>query len=234
VKEVDISIIVPVYRTAEFIPSIIQLLHEDCNKLGIEYELIFINDNSPDESRTVLEKLSESFEPVRFIELGENVGQHKAILSGLRVAKGHRMIVMDGDLQDDPAHLSTLIQSNRAGATFVKRLGQYESIGRLLFSFMVKGVIQSITGLHRKAGTYFIVDRETVERIIQVSCPSPFITILVAFSAPEITYVSAKRHRRMSGQSAYSMRKLAASTWNAFSCLIFCITHRSKLIKYPK
>ena len=107
-----LSIIIPVYNSQD---SLIELFEKVKKKLNINYELIFINDESKDESWSVIQNISSKNEKVTGINLLKNVGQDNAIMAGLSFAKGEYIIIMDDDLQHDPSYIINLYQKCEEG-----------------------------------------------------------------------------------------------------------------------
>ncbi len=105
----SISVVIPVYNSAECLPSLAERLARVLSELGRSWEVIFVNDCSPDGSWRVIEKIVEERSGFRALLLARNLGQAKATLSGIRVATGDVVVTMDDDLQHDPESLPRLL-----------------------------------------------------------------------------------------------------------------------------
>jgi len=97
-----ISIVTSLYRSEPYVNEFYKRAKAVVEKLGVEYEIIFVNDASPDNSLGLAVLLSERDNKVSVIDLSRNFGQHKAIMTGLRYATGDLMFILDSDLEEDP------------------------------------------------------------------------------------------------------------------------------------
>ena len=101
-----ISIVIPVYNSAKSIDSLSSQIHHQLN--DISYEIIFINDNSNDDSWEKLKELSSSNKNTIALNLAKNFGQDCAIMAGLHHMTGDMVVIMDDDLQHDPSDILNL------------------------------------------------------------------------------------------------------------------------------
>lgn len=217
-----ISIVLPVYNNETNIKDVcLSLLDTFSNH---DLELICVSDASPDHSIKVLKELSLS-KDFKIIELKKNVGQQKATLLGLQKATGQYVGVMDADGQDDPVYFMEMIEKLRKGninAVFVKRVGQYQSLNRMVTSRVIKLVVQILTGLHRKAGSYYLMNQVTLQRVLKASerISTPYLSIIVGVVAKKIGYIYGERNKSIS--TSYSSMKRLKAAYGALSCSIKC------------
>ena len=104
----EISVIIPVYNSSLSLKSLIDELFIELKNNFKSYELILIDDKSLDDSWKIITKLCETHTWIKGIALRKNVGQHNAILAGLRYASGQIIITMDDDGQNDPKYVKDL------------------------------------------------------------------------------------------------------------------------------
>lgn len=132
-----ISIVTTLYRSAPFLSEFYSRIMYSAQNLGLPYELIMVNDGSPDHSLDVALSIQQQDPNVKVIDLSRNFGHHKAILTGLSVARGDLVFLIDCDLEEDPELLERFyslweeqkesidvfygMQENRSG-TFYKRI----------------------------------------------------------------------------------------------------------------
>lgn len=137
-----ISIVIPVYKSAATLSELHDRLTALSRNVGLECEVVYVNDASPDNSAEILKKLPPTI-PFHIVDLGKNAGQSSALLAGIAFAQGSLIATMDADLQDEPENLPALIQSLVPGidVVFAKRQGRYESGGRLFTSMLFKGLV---------------------------------------------------------------------------------------------
>src|SRR5262252_6037517 len=114
-EQLALSIVIPVYRSADCLEALNAAISEALVPLGVRYEVVLVNDCSPDESWTVIEELCRRHANVVGVDLRRNFGQDNAILTGVRLARGQYIAVMDDDLQHDPRDIPSLISGLEAG-----------------------------------------------------------------------------------------------------------------------
>lgn len=220
--ELEISVVIPIYRNAKQIDELVSRLEQTLNQF--RYEVIFVNDCSPDRSLELLQSHSRQKEQFHLKNLDKNVGQQRATLEGLKLAKGNRVVVLDGDLQDAPELIPDLYQLLSQGrmAAFVKRKGMYQSGGRMFTSILIKRVIQLLSGLHYKAGSYYMFDRSILKRILNVAsrCSYPYMSIIVAHFGKKMSYIDAQRGKSIGG--SYSFIKRIKAAMMAVYCSLYC------------
>src|ERR1035437_4577690 len=110
-----LSAITACYRDAPAVPIMHERLTAVFNKIGVDYEILFVNDSSPDNAREVLAALAARDPRVVVINHSRNFGSQSAFTSGMRIATGDAVILLDGDLQDPPELIEALAEKWRAG-----------------------------------------------------------------------------------------------------------------------
>jgi len=108
--QTKISAIIACYRDEQAIPIMYQRLVNVFFKIGVSYEIIFVNDCSPDNSETVLKNLAEKDNHVVVITHTRNFGSQNAFTSGMKIATGDAVVLLDGDLQDPPEIIEEFYQ----------------------------------------------------------------------------------------------------------------------------
>jgi len=219
----EVSVVIPVYKNEQTLEVLVARVSEALEGEGYSFEMIFVNDASPDGSRAVLESLEKERETVRVHHHERNLGQNRALMNGLALVKGRRVVVMDADLQDIPEYIPALLKKaegpNRA--VFLRRHGMYQSKARMLTSRLYKLPIQWLTGLHYRAGSFFVVDRAVVKRLSEIPVQEPVVTVMVASLASELVYVPGDRAHN-DGQSGYSFFKRIAYARKGVACALAC------------
>lgn len=134
----ELSIVTTLYFSSPYIIEFYQRISKEAKKLTENYEIIFVNDGSPDDSLDIAVKLYEKDEKVKVIDLSRNFGHHKAIMTGLSYAKGKLVFLIDSDLEEEPELLSLFyehyqtsdidvvygVQKSRKGNIFEKITGE--------------------------------------------------------------------------------------------------------------
>jgi len=123
-KKIHISIVVPVYGCGKSLVQLYGRLDKTLSSLTNDFEIIMVNDASPDDAWKTIKSLSEKDKRVKGINLSRNFGQHSAITAGLDYAQGDWVVVMDCDLQDQPEEILKLYNKAQEGydVVFGKRV----------------------------------------------------------------------------------------------------------------
>jgi glycosyltransferase involved in cell wall biosynthesis len=209
----DLTVVVPVFRNATRLAELFARLDQAISSHS--YELLFVDDASPDHARTVIRSLADDDPRVCGIVLAENVGQNRAVLAGLAAARGATVAVMDGDLQDPPEAVPALLaalEQSGADAVFAARRGRYETPVRLATGRLLKRTLWVLTRgkVPRDAGLFFVVRRPVADRMVAAAGSDPYVLVLVAHAARSITTVPVERNP--GGASSYTgpMRRRVA------------------------
>jgi glycosyltransferase involved in cell wall biosynthesis len=213
-----LTILIPVYRSAESLPELIASLHHTLPTLASAYEILLINDGSPDHSWTVVQQLAREFPHVRGISLMRNYGQHNALLCGIRSAQYDVIVTMDDDLQHDPAQIAVLLAKLDEGYDVVYGTPQNEQHGlwRDLASQVTKLALQSSMGVDIATKvSAFRVFRTVLRAAFQdYSSPSVTIDVLLTWATTRFAAVSVPHRERKYGTSNYTFRKLVRHALN--------------------
>lgn len=219
-----LSVVIPVYRNAPTIRPLHDRLRTALDPLGFSYEMIFVNDAGPDDSISVLCELAVRDPRLLAVSLARNVGQHAAVLVGLSRCRGRWIVIMDGDLQDPPEAIPSLLDraSEGADAVFAARRGKYESPIRLATSRAFKGLMGLFTGLPSDVGMFVLLERGLAERLLALRTVHPFVVAMIGCCGAKVATVPVQRSRRSHGKSAYtSMTRLKAG-FTGILCAIEC------------
>src|SRR2546421_13085178 len=106
---IDLSVVIPVYNEEASLPPLGSELREVLDRLGLTFEVVFVDDGSRDRSVELIRAFRETDQRVRLIRLKTNGGETAATDAGLKTARGRRVVVMDADLQNDPADIPMLL-----------------------------------------------------------------------------------------------------------------------------
>jgi glycosyltransferase involved in cell wall biosynthesis len=237
---IDVSVVVPVYRNAETLQELYHRVHNALDDTGLSYELILVNDACAAGSARVVDDLARTYSAVRAAHLSKNGGQHRALLAGLRIARGRWAVFMDGDLQDPPEAIPSLIDEGERGnpIVFAGRRGNYESTSRMISGRLYRVVLHLASGLPRDAGAFVAVDREAIDRILSLRGPSPFIPTMIWCTGLPLKSIPVERSVRPRGKSAYSSARRARAATHAFGWIIWkharAIFHRDAPASTPQ
>lgn len=202
----DLSVVVPVYQNAETVTPLAERLERVLVAEGLSYEIIFVDDACPAGSLHVLGGLARRDPRVAVVSLERNEGQHRAVLAGLKRARGRAVATMDADLQDPPEALPAMLRQLGEGyaAVFAGRRGRYESRARLLTSRLFKTLLHRLSGVPADAGMFVVMTRPMVASLLACRERRPFVVALIGASGLPVSSIPVERFPRPGGASTYS------------------------------
>jgi glycosyltransferase involved in cell wall biosynthesis len=208
----DLSVVLPVYRCAECIRPLHGRLTETLQGLGLSYELIFVDDRSPDGAWQVLRDLNLVDPRVRAFRLSRNFGQQAAITAGIGASRGTWTVVMDCDLQDPPEVIADLYAKAQEGFDIVlgRRREKKHPFFRLVAARLYFKFLRLFLGVHISGeyGSFSIIAAKVREAFLRVpDRDRHYLPILLwlGFNRASVDYEHAERH---AGGSSYSLRSL--------------------------
>ncbi|MDP3417318.1 glycosyltransferase family 2 protein [Falsiroseomonas sp.] len=209
---VGLSIVVPVYRGAGTVGALVQALSALRPAGGLE--IILVNDGSPDNSGEVCRALAaEATVPLVYVEHARNFGEHNAVMSGLRQARGSFVITMDDDLQNPPEEVIRLYDHARLGGWDVvyTRYAKKEHEGwRNLGSRFANGVADML--LDKPKGLYLssfrCMSAMAVREVAKYSGPYPYVDGLLMQVTQRLDSIEVKHLPRAEGRSNYTLKRL--------------------------
>lgn len=205
-KEVDLSVVIPVYNEAESIPDLYREIIESCKNLRKSYEIIFIDDGSWDESFIILKKIQAKDPKVRIIKLRKNFGQTASLSAGFDYAGGNIIITLDADLQNDPNDFGLLIEKIEKGYDIVcgwrvKRKDKF--LTRRLPSAVANWLISLITRvkLHDYGCSLKAFRKEVIKNIKLYGKLHRFIPAIASDMGFSFSEVKVNHRPRLHGKS---------------------------------
>ena len=206
-----LSPIIACYRDAEAVPHMYRRLVETFEEIGCDYEIIFVNDGSPDDAREVLAGIAAADPNVVVINHARNFGSQSAFTSGMAVATGDACILLDGDLQDPPEIIAQFVARWREGFDVVYG----ERVGREappLMRVFYKGFYRlfrraAYVNVPLDAGDFSLLDRRVVDALNAMPEKQRFVRGLRAWVGFKQTGVPYVRPERMFGVTTNSFRK---------------------------
>jgi polyisoprenyl-phosphate glycosyltransferase len=230
---VELSVVVPVYGCRECLVQLHQRLSRVVGAMTPSYELVFVDDRSPDGSWTVLEDLSRSDSHVRAIRLSRNFGQHAAITAGLSESAGRWTVVMDCDLQDPPESIPALYARAREGFDLVlaRRKQRSHSALRLVLAAVYFKLLNTFMGtnIDGEFGTFSILSRKVVDAYLSLGERDRHYLFVLHWLGFEQGTIEFEHGARATGQSSYTMARLVR---HALSGVFFQTTNLLLYIVY--
>jgi glycosyltransferase involved in cell wall biosynthesis len=203
-----LSAIVACYRDEPAIPVMHRRLTETFNRLQVDYEIIFVNDASPDDARRVLAELAAEDGHVVVINHSRNFGSQNAFTSGMRIASGDAVILLDGDLQDPPEIIDAFFEKWLEGYDVAYGVRVKREATRLLQvaykAFYRVFRASSYIPVPLDAGDFSLIDRRVVDALNALPENNRFLRGLRAWVGFRQIGVSYMRPERMFGRSTNS------------------------------
>ncbi len=213
----ELSVVIPVYRSETILPALVDKLGQALPALfGGAFEVILVNDCSPDRSQEVLSELSAHRPWLKVINLRKNAGQHNSILAGLRLASGKKIVTMDDDLQhcpdDIPQLLAALGEDHDVcyAAFHSKRHALWKRAGSAFNDLMATMLLGKPKGLYLSPFKAMVAGVR--DEVVKFTGPHVYLDGLILSTTNRITSITIDHHARADGQSGYSLRK-SISLW---------------------
>jgi dolichol-phosphate mannosyltransferase len=206
-----ISAVVACYRDAPAVPIMYERLTAVFQKIGVDYEILFVNDCSPDNAREVLAGLAEQDRRVIVINHTRSFGSQSAFTSGMRIASGQAAILLDGDLQDPPELIESFVQKWREGYDVVYGV-RAKRHATLFLQLAYKAFYRvfraaSYVPMPLDAGDFSLLDRRVIDALNSLPENNRFIRGLRTWVGFRQTGVSYVRPERMFGRTTNSFMK---------------------------
>jgi len=205
-----LSVIFSFRNEEEVLPELIGRLHKTLDPLDIEYELIFVNDDSTDGSLELLKKHRDKDGKIKIINMSRRFGVSQCIMAGLSQCKGDVCVYMDADLQDPPELIPLLIEKWEAGADVVhtiriKRKGENPiKMWLTRLAYKIINLIATIDILEN-AGDFKLLSRKVINELVRLEEYDPFLRGLVQWIGFKQAEVFYERDSRFAGQTHFSL-----------------------------
>jgi glycosyltransferase involved in cell wall biosynthesis len=214
----DISAIVPVYRSAPILPELHRRLAAALSSIADRYEIILVEDAGGDESWSVIEQLAEGDRHVRGIRMSRNYGQHNALLCGIRAARYGVIVTLDDDLQNPPEEIETLVTRLGEDVDVVYGTPEHEQHGffRNQGSRITKLALQSAMSAEtaRNVSAFRAFRGPLREAFAAYRGPYVSIDVLLTWGTTRFSHVRVRHEPRLAGQSNYTFRTLVTHALN--------------------
>ena len=219
----DVSVVVPVFEEAESLP----ILHEEIGQalapLGREYEIIFVDDGSRDDSWAVIRDLAARDTHVRGIRFRRNFGKAAALTAGFRAARGRYVITLDADLQDDPAEIPRFLEMLEAGWDVVSgwKYPRRDPWTKRWPSKLFNWATRTVTGVHlHDFNCGFKGYRQQVVREVRIyGMLYRYIAVLAHWRGFRVTEIKVHHRPRRFGRSKFGVSRFAVGFFDLITVL---------------
>lgn len=207
-----ISAVSPVYGCSACIGELLERLKTALEKISPQYEIILVNDASPDDAWKTIQDLCRSDSRVTGINLSRNFGQHNAITAGLDQCTGEWVVVLDCDLQDRPEEIPNLYNKAMEGydVVFAQRLHRRDNFFKRSASKMFHGTLSYLTGteIDSSIANFGIFRRNVIESVCSMREQLRWFPTFVNWVGFKKTKIPVEHAKREKGKSSYSLKRL--------------------------
>ncbi len=217
-----ITVIIPIYNEEENLVALYTRLDEMARRSANEFEFVFVDDGSSDESYTLLRELSQKDNRLKALRFSRNFGSHAACLAGLIYSRGDACSFIAGDLQDPPELIHQLIGEWRGGYEVVIGIREWKKDSGRYFQRLYYKLVRrfALPNMPESGTDVFLIDRKVVDAVISMGEKNTSIFGLILWSGFKQSVVYYKKERRQKGISKWSLGrkiKLFIDTFVSFS-----------------
>ncbi|WP_291861829.1 glycosyltransferase family 2 protein [Marinilabilia sp.] len=223
-KKPYISIVVPLYRCGATVTQLTRRLTESLTPLKTDFEIILVNDASPENDWEIVEKEGSFNQHIKGINLSRNFGQHYAIHAGLNYSSGEWVVVMDGDLQDRPEEIPGFLEKAKEGFDIVlgRRVERQDNFFKKKMSKWFYKTLAYLTETEQNAevANFGIYHRKVVDAILSMKDKTRYFPAMVKWVGFKRTEIPVNHVAREEGKSGYNFKallNLALNTILSFS-----------------
>lgn len=208
---IDYSVVIPVYNTVDTLPKIYARLKNVFEKEGKTWELVFVNDHSPNpKSWAKIKELSELHPEIVGIHLTRNFGQQAATLCGFEHVKGRFVLTMDDDGQHRPEDIPALISKQEHDIVIGSFEEKQHGLSKKFFSWL-KSYFDTLVlkkPKHIRLSPFRLIQRPIVDAMLTIQSSHPFIPAMMLYVTRDIVSVPATHDKRLEGKTGYSFRMM--------------------------
>lgn len=217
-----VSFVIPCYRSALTIGKVVKEIQDTMKGLAkYSYEIILVNDCSPDDTFEVISALCNENENICGVDLAKNFGQHGALMAGFHQVTGDILVCLDDDGQTPADEVGKLLEEIENGQDVVYASYDHKkhSLFRNFGSWMNEKMAQFLLGKPKKlfVSSYFAARRFIVDEMLRYENAYPYVIGLVLRTTKRITNVPVKHREREIGTSGYTLGKLLGLWFNGFT-----------------
>ena len=217
-----VSFVIPCYRSEKTLEHVVAEIRDKMKSLvEYSYEIILVNDCSPDGTLAVIRRLCEADNRIKGISFARNFGQHSALMAGLRQSTGDYVVCLDDDGQTPANEVDKLLSKLDEGFDAVyaqykhKHHSSFRNLGSKVNELMTRMMLDKPKELY--VSSYFAVRRFVVEDMVRYENSYPYVIGLVLRATKNITNVTVQHREREEGSSGYTLKKLLSLWFNGFT-----------------
>ncbi|GBU26640.1 glycosyltransferase [Treponema sp. R8-4-B8] len=206
-----ISIVSPVYKAEKIVTELVRQLHENLTTITDNYEIVLVNDASPDNSWEAIIAECSKDNRVKGINLSRNFGQHYAITAGLHYAKGEWVVVMDCDLQDRPDEIPNLYRKAQEGwdIVYARRANRQDRFIKRMTSNIFNAFFTYLSGIKTdNVANFGIYHKKVIDEYNKMKEYARSFGTLIRYLGFKSCIIDVKHSSRFEGKSSYTLAKL--------------------------
>jgi len=214
-RRFQISVVIPVYRSESLLSDTVRELITTLE--GSSFEIVLVDDGSPDHSWETIKRLCESDSRVKGLRLYKNHGQHRAVVAGMSHASGEWIVTMDDDGQNPPTEIKTLLDAADGHDVVFGRFRSKRSHGlRRLGTRAIRRINVKVFGMPEDfhVSNFRLIHRDVAERILSDRTAFPYVTGQALLHSANATWAWVDHRTRLSGSSNYTASRIAALLLN--------------------
>ena len=221
-NEMKLSFIIPCYGSEKTVSAVVKEIVFEMDRNGVgDYEVICVNDGSPDGVWGVLMDLCDAYAPVCALDLSKNMTRIPAVMAGLAHASGDVMVVLDDDGQCPMDRIMDLLKPLSGGADVAiakypeKKQSWFKNFGSRVNARMTEIMLEKPRAL--QFSNFLAIRRYVVDEILRYTNPYPYLTGLLLRTTSRIVNVEMEERERIAGTTTYTFQKLIALWMNGFT-----------------
>ncbi|MDZ7721962.1 MAG: glycosyltransferase family 2 protein [candidate division KSB1 bacterium] len=207
-----ITIVSPVYKAEKILSELVQRIEFSITKLTDDYEIILVDDGSPDKSWAVIQQIAKNNTKIKGLKLSRNFGQHYAITAGLDYATGEWIVVMDCDLQDKPEEINKLYNKAQEGYDIVlaSRYERKDSFVKRFLSKLFYRTLGYLTGTiqDESIANFGIYNKKVINATQTMRESIRYFPTMIKWVGFKQTKVKVDHSERYQGKTSYDFKRL--------------------------
>lgn len=211
-SSIKLSIVSPVYRAEKMVHMLVERIVKSVTTITEDFEIILVNDASPDASWSVIEHECAQDKRVKGVNLSRNFGQHYAITAGLHYAKGEWVVVMDCDLQDRPEEIPALYQKAQEGydIVYARRKQRQDKWLKRMTSRAFNAVLNRLSGLNKDkdVANFGIYHQRVIKEYNKIPEQSRSFGSLILYLGFRTAIIDVQHAEREEGTSSYTLVRM--------------------------
>lgn len=212
-SQTSISVIAPIYNEEKNIFELYRRIKEVLLQIDNNYEIMFVNDGSKDNSISLIKQLAEKDDKVKYIDFSRNFGHQIAVTAGIDAVCGERIVIIDSDLQDPPELILEMIKKHKEGYQVVyarRKTRKGETFFKKFTAKMFYRTLSKLTSVDipLDTGDFRLIDRKVAEELKKMPEPNKFLRGQIAWIGFKQTFVEFERDPRLHGTTGYPLKKM--------------------------